>query len=371
MSSQNYEPSVPLVMIVDDDLTTALTLDGLLRGVGLKTIRASSLAEAESIFRSYPVALILLDVHLSDGNGLDLCRRLTDASSVPVLFISADGDVATKTDGFGAGGVDYITKPLSGAEVLARVRTHLRLRAAQETLSALYAERLSKLSAAQQALMPLPANLPHAGFQVCIRQTLQAGGDFYDVLPVSSNIVDYVVADASGHDLGVSLWTASFKTLLSECTSAINTPRDICRSINDSLRRVLPEGTYFTALHVRLERSANRLVLVNAGHPSAILVDGQNRQARLLKQDGDILGVFEDASFGVVEVPVRTSDRLYLYTDGLVEMHGSIEDGCARLIVACEQTACLSLADSVRLIVDEMCCGQAPEDDIVLLGVEI
>ena len=56
------------------------------------------------------------------------------------------------------------------------------------------------------------------------------------VTPVGERIVDYVVADASGHDLGVSLWTASFKTLLTEYVSAVDAPLDTCRAINESLK---------------------------------------------------------------------------------------------------------------------------------------
>ncbi len=365
------ERKVPLVLIVDDDLTTMLALEGLLHGAGLETARAGDIAEAEALFRSQSIGLVLLDVHLPDGNGLDLCRKISTTSSVPVLFISGDGDVATKVEGFASGGVDYITKPLSGLEVLARVRTHLRLRAAQESLIALYAERIGKLSTAQQSLMPRPEDLPQAGFQVCIRQVSQAGGDFYDVITLGSRMVDFIVADASGHDLGVSLWTASFKALLSENLSAVNTPKDTFRSVNDSLRRVLPETTYFTALLARLERAGNKLTLVNAAHPPAILCKKREGRALLLEQEGDILGVFADAAFGVLEVPVIAGDRLYLFTDGLVEMHGSRADGYARMLEICCRTVATPLSESVRAIVKEMSGNKEPEDDIVLLGVEV
>ncbi|MDI9569896.1 MAG: SpoIIE family protein phosphatase [Pseudomonadota bacterium] len=371
MGNSATMPRVPLVLVVDDDLVTTLTLDALLRKAGLETACAGNLAEAEAALRTQPVALVLLDVHLPDGNGLDLCRKLTGSSPVPVLFISGDGDVATKTKGFAAGGVDYITKPLSGAEVLARVRTHLRLSAARESLATLYAERVSKLSAAQQFLMPEPEALPAASFQVYIRQTLQAGGDFYDVIPVGASIVDYLVADVSGHDLGASLWTASFKALLASCVSVLDTPLDTCRSINDSLRRLLPAGAYFTALYARLDRAAKIITFVNAGHPPAILLESHEKRTRLLEQEGDILGVFDDAIFGVSNVSVQPGDRLYLYTDGLVETRGSREEGCVRAAEACQRFAGLSLKESVLAIVEEMCGGHELQDDIVLLGVEI
>lgn len=371
MTSRRSGSSVPLVLIVDDDLTTVLALDGLLRSAGIETLRAENLTKAEALFHAHPVALVLLDVHLPDGNGLELCRKLSVVSSVPIIFISGDGDIDTKTGGFAAGGVDYITKPLFGAEVLARVRTHLRLRTALESLTELHAERIARLSAAQQELMARPGDFPEAGFEVCLHQVLQAGGDFYDVIPVGSSIVDYIVADASGHDLGMSLWTASYKTLLAEYVSAVDSPRDICRVINDSLRRVLPEGVYFTALHARLDRATKLLTLVNAGHPPAILVSGRDEMPHLLEQEGDILGVFSDAAFGVMTVPVQAGDRLYLCTDGLIEIRGSREEGYLHAMEACRQAAGLPLDESVGAVVEALCGGSEPEDDIVFLGVEV
>ena len=364
----------PLVLIVDDDLTTTAVLEGLLRRVGFETLCAHNLADAEALALSRPVSLILLDVYLPDGNGLDLCARLMgvpEMGGVPILFISANNDVETKVRGFAAGGVDYITKPLEGAEVLARVRTHLRLRAAYESLVELQTEHIQRLAATQQSFMPVPASMPEARFSVCLRQTLQAGGDFYDVFASGNKVADYVVADASGHDLGTSLWTAVFKALLSEYASVLHPPPDICRTINLSLRRILPEGMYFSVIYARLNRAANKLTLVNAGHPCAIHISGQAREARLLKQDGDLIGIFPDASFGVMEISVQPGDLLYLYSDGLVEMDDTRDKGIGRLLDACRANAERPLSDAVSAIVETMCAGTEPHDDIVLLGVEV
>ncbi len=362
------------ILIVDDDPTTTHVLEKLLQGAGFDTLCAYDLAGAEALAHDHAVSLILLDVHLPDGNGLDLCERLTADPSLeglPILFISANDDLSVKVRGFAAGAVDYITKPLAGAEVLARVRTHLRLRAAYESLAALQAERIQRLSASQQSLMPKPQDLPEAGFQAYVRQNLQAGGDFYDVVPSGTRITDYVVADASGHDLGATLWTASFKTLMSEYASALYTPPDLCRMINNALRRVLPEAAYFTAIYARLNRSVNRLMLVNAGHPAAILVSNRERESSICHQEGDILGVFPDPVFGVMEVPVKPGDRLFLYTDGLVEKSGKRQDGMQQLMAACRATIDVPMADALPIIVRDLYGTDDAEDDIILLGIEV
>ena len=74
---------------------------------------------------------------MPDMDGYEVCRHLKadeKSSRIPVIFISAFGDTRQKVTGFEAGGIDYITKPFEAEEVLARVRTHLRLRQAEEAL---------------------------------------------------------------------------------------------------------------------------------------------------------------------------------------------------------------------------------------------
>ena len=364
----------PTILIVDDDVTTTMVLDGLLKSAGFETVCAYDLAGAERCLQSQNISLLLLDVNLPDGNGLDLCERLMASrqmDAAPVLFISANDDLAVKVRGFAVGAVDYITKPLAGAEVLARVRTHLRLRSAYASLVQLQAERLQRLASSQQSLMPAPASMPEAKFEVCLRQADQAGGDFYDVIQSGKRVTDYIVADASGHDLSVSLWTAAFKALLAEYGSIVSAPADICRVIDKSLRRILPDGSYFTCLYARLNRASNRLVLVNAGHPSAILVPASGQPAQLLQQEGDLLGIFPDALFGVREVAVKPGDRVFIYSVGLVELRGTREEEMARLAEQCQSTRGVPLAEAVTAIVAAQCGGETPKDDIVLLGVQV
>jgi sigma-B regulation protein RsbU (phosphoserine phosphatase) len=362
---------IPLILIVDDDRLIIRILKAILTGAGLRTIEANTLADAARTAAEHQISLVLLDMHLPDGDSLDFCRALSAASDLPVLFISGDNDLTSKTDGFAAGAVDYITKPFAGPEVLARVRTHLRLMAAKLELAAFHSQQLSRIELTQQALMARPENLPQARFSVFMKQILQAGGDFYDVMPLGEQLTDYILADASGHDLGASLWTAVLKALLSQSVSPIETPLGICRIVNKAVRKLLPPGSFFTLLYARLNRMMGTLTLVNAGHPAAILYSKNKQLPALLEQRGDVLGVFDDAMFGELIVPVAQGDRIFLYSDGLVEASGKRRAGLEQLMRFCRETSQHELNTAVHTIVTRMLDDDSPEDDIVLLGIDV
>jgi len=216
-----------------------------------------------------------------------------------------------------------------------------------------------------------PSDLPDARFQITLQQILKAGGDFYDVIPVGPGVYDYVVADTAGHDLAASFWTAALKTLLAQYASAANSPIEILRSINNTLRRVLPEGVFFTVCYTRVNRKMNRLWIASAGHPPAFLFSRNEPEPAVFAQQADVLGAFEDAVFDAVEHKIRPGDRFFLCSDGLIELSADHESGFRQLTQACAAFRDIPLADAIPGIVRQLTAGAAPKDDILLMGVEI
>ncbi len=374
MSLPTATAKTSLILIVEDEPSTNRMIQLVLERGGFNTCSVFDIAGAMQAIQNQRPDLILLDISLPDGCGFDVCQELqkeTGMARIPVLFISSHEDVATKILGFEVGGVDYITKPIAGAEIIARVSTHLRLQRAYDKLAELQAERIQRLAGAQEALMPNPEEIPQAGFSIHLRQILQAGGDFYDVVPISDQVVDYIVADASGHDLAASFWTASLKTLIAQNAYASNTPRDIVHAIDNTLRRILPEGVFFTLIYARLNRNKNTLTLVNAAHPPAIIIPVDGRTPYPIHQQGDIVGMFDDAIFDSQDLKLQTGDRLLLYSDGLIELEESHETGLMKLLHTIAQLKSLSSPELIEQTVDQLTQGLRVDDDIVLMGVEI
>ncbi len=136
------------VLIVDDTPQNISLLNAALMDEYFIKIATSGL-QAIDICLSMPIDIILLDVMMPEMDGFETCRRLKDnplTSSIPVIFVTARGEIKDESMGFACGAVDYITKPIQSAIVRARVRTHLSLYDQNRTLERLVRERTAELN---------------------------------------------------------------------------------------------------------------------------------------------------------------------------------------------------------------------------------
>jgi len=137
MDNARPEKAEGNLLVVDDDLLMRQTLEALLAGEGYEVRCAPSGGMALMFAGEDPPDLILLDIRLPDMDGFEVCRRLREdprTGRIPVIFISGLDEVVDKVKGFAAGGVDYITKPFQGEDVLVRVGLHLDLKRTKEAL---------------------------------------------------------------------------------------------------------------------------------------------------------------------------------------------------------------------------------------------
>ncbi len=125
------------ILIVDDFRTNILYLNHLLSLQGHEVMSAVHVDAALELIETNAFDLFLLDVEMPVNNGFELCRRIRQSannSDTPVIFITSKDDQQSTLSGFDAGGQDYITRPFSDRELLARVNTHLELKMQRETL---------------------------------------------------------------------------------------------------------------------------------------------------------------------------------------------------------------------------------------------
>jgi DNA-binding response OmpR family regulator len=114
------------IVVVDDEPNIADLVDLYLAREGYRVLKAATGEAGLEAVRTHRPRLVVLDVGLPDVDGLEVCRRLRQTSRIPVIFLTArDGEV-DRVLGLELGGDDYVTKPFSPAELVARVKAVLR-----------------------------------------------------------------------------------------------------------------------------------------------------------------------------------------------------------------------------------------------------
>ncbi|UUY05761.1 response regulator transcription factor [Svornostia abyssi] len=116
----------PRILLVEDEVSIAEPFARVLAREGFVPTVAGTAAEALDAFERVAPDLVLLDLTLPDGDGRDICRELRSRSDVPVIMVTARGTEVDRIVGLELGADDYVVKPFSGGEVVARIRAVLR-----------------------------------------------------------------------------------------------------------------------------------------------------------------------------------------------------------------------------------------------------
>ena len=114
------------VLIADDEPNIREVISFALERAGFTTATARNGSEAIQQFRRGPLDLVILDVGMPEMDGLEVCRQIRKTSEVPILFLSARDEEIDRVLGLEIGGDDYVTKPFSARELLARVNVILK-----------------------------------------------------------------------------------------------------------------------------------------------------------------------------------------------------------------------------------------------------
>jgi two-component system KDP operon response regulator KdpE len=116
----------PLVLVVEDESQVRRFLRPALEGQGYRVLEATTAAAAIVEATTHNPDVVLLDLGLPDGDGIEVTRRLREWSTAPIIVISARGQEADKVKALDAGADDYLTKPFGTGELLARLRVAQR-----------------------------------------------------------------------------------------------------------------------------------------------------------------------------------------------------------------------------------------------------
>ncbi|MEO2268878.1 response regulator [Pseudoalteromonas sp. YIC-656] len=113
------------IVVIEDERTIADTLIHVIEQAGFSVSWCATAQQGLAALHSQHTDLVLLDIGLPDGNGFELCKQIRSFSSVPIIFLSARNDEIDRVVGLEIGADDYVTKPFSPREVLARIKLRI------------------------------------------------------------------------------------------------------------------------------------------------------------------------------------------------------------------------------------------------------
>ncbi len=155
------------VLLIEDDTRLANMVRDYLGQNGLDVVHQGSARAGLAHLREQPVDIVLLDLMLPDADGLDVCRQIRAIRPVPIMMVTARGDVADRVVGLELGADDYLAKPFEARELLARVRAILR-RSEQQQVSPNAELGRSSLAPTRPALEVADLRIDYAARQVSI-----------------------------------------------------------------------------------------------------------------------------------------------------------------------------------------------------------
>ncbi len=128
--------------MIEDDERLASLVRRYLNDAGFEVAVAEEAARGLRLLEKRPFDLVLLDLMLPDADGLEVCRRIRAASAVPIIMVTAKGDLTDRVVGLEMGADDYLAKPFDARELLARIRAVLRRRSGAADASVMRFGRL-------------------------------------------------------------------------------------------------------------------------------------------------------------------------------------------------------------------------------------
>ncbi|MFW5770231.1 MAG: SpoIIE family protein phosphatase [Spirochaetota bacterium] len=321
-------PSHPsVIMIVDDDPVNLQVLENhlILENYSVSKF-TSGIAALKAIESGLAPDLMLLDIMMPRISGYDVARTVREKYTLfelPIILITAKNAPADIITGFNSGANDYISKPFSRGELLARVHTMLALKKAiSETKKLSGIEHEMNLARnIQQSIIPkCPPVIPGFSIAATFIPMQSIGGDYYDFHVLDHQHVGILMTDVFGHGLGAALIASMIKIVFYMQRTCADNPVQFLMEMNHTLSNTI-ENLYLTAGYAFIDRDKGTIAYANAAHPPMVIYRRNTEELIECKPRGRLIGWLEDIETECIVQTIQTGDRIVLYTDGIVEAH--------------------------------------------------
>jgi signal transduction histidine kinase/serine phosphatase RsbU (regulator of sigma subunit) len=385
LNRKNHEYNI---MIVDDDPINVQVLSNQLSLMNYRISTSMNGFDAlTKINKGDKYDLILLDIMMPRLSGYQVCSKIREnisANELPIIMLTAKNLISDLITGFESGANDYIVKPFEKRELLARVKTALRLKQAFVEHNELL-EMGKELDIAEKVQTTVLTGEKYyknlSGLEIDVKyipMNKKVGGDYYNISRISNDATSIMIADATGHGLQAALSTMQID-ILNKQSFVITNPDERMEYINDFLVRELDSKNFFTAFMIDIYE--NKICYTSAGHPSQILLKNRSGEIKFLKTKGMPAGVIPDPYFEEAEDKIEPDDLIFLFSDGIFEEFNekNVEFGMDKLTSMIKEIFESDNKSRPIHLINEMIInrlknfisGKDFKDDITLIGIRI
>ncbi|QDU80764.1 Phosphoserine phosphatase RsbU [Polystyrenella longa] len=328
------------ILIAEDELATRLRLERYLEKMGYEPTAVENGAQAWELFQEGGYSLVLTDWMMPEMDGLELVRRIRSMNRdeyTYVIMLTSKSETSEIVEGMETGADDFVTKPFDRNELRVRVRAGERIVQLERSLAEHNLRMKSDLDSAadlQKSLLPVSSpDLEGVSFAWKFRPCDELAGDILGAFKLDEEHVGFYVADVSGHGVAAALLSVSISRMMNstpsissllvqpiegESKNRIAPPSEVLRELNRRFPMEESGGKFFTMAYGILNVRTRELQIGSAGHNPAIRVS-QDQPPTLLDAEGILVGAVEDYEYEDCHVQLSPGDRLFVYSDGVVE----------------------------------------------------
>jgi sigma-B regulation protein RsbU (phosphoserine phosphatase) len=226
----------------------------------------------------------------------------------------------------------------------------------------------------------LPREIPQLpGLDIAARYLPMSAvaGDFYDFLPAGVNRLGVLVADVTGHGVPAALIASMLKVAFAGQAAHASDPARVLTGLNQALCGKFEEH-FVTAAYLYLDLDAKILRYAGAGHPPILVRTDSNASANAVEKNGLFLGMFPEAEYTSLEIPLQIGTRCLVYTDGLPESHNASAEEfgvsrCKQFMDSNSQLSASSLSEKLLAEISRWSArtpGHLQEDDMTLVVLD-
>ena len=327
------------IVIVDDNITNLMIIEKILQKAGYdQLVLLSSARElydylqlnpasSDSGSVEVPVDLILMDLMMPEIDGLEACRTILANEryeDLPIIIVTAMGDSYKMAEAMDAGALDYVMKPINKVELLARIRSVLRLKYEKDLRKERDKRIQHELNLAKQVQLSMlsePIQKDDVAISAVYKPSFELAGDLYAWYQISPGRYGVILLDMMGHGISSSLVCMYIYSTLKDAITGIGDPEAVMVELNRRMNQLqMPESLenyYFTAIYFVLDTAEQTIEYVNAGHPAGIAI--VDEEVQLMTNGCCPLGFFEEIEVTKGVIPYQKDARILLFTDGLSE----------------------------------------------------